>query len=130
MLARAPAPGEDVTLFMREPLGFVPGAKFEYNNANYRLLVKVIEKLTGESYEQALHQRILDPVGMSDSGLAHDWLATLCVAIGYWMMRQGKLERALVVNGGWSSGDGGIFSTVLDLEKYSEAFASGKLIPR
>ena len=116
--------------FIHEPLGFTPGAKFEYSNSNYWLLSRVIEKVTGLSYEQVLQQRIFNPADMQDSGFTHDWSTTPHAAIGYWVSRQGKLERAPVVDGSWLAGDGGIYSTVLDLEKFSDALDSGILVPR
>ncbi len=130
MLARPPAPGEAFARFLHEPLTFAPGAKFEYSNSNYRLLAHVIESVTGQSYEEALRRRILEPAGMHDTGFTHDWPATPHAAVGYWMTRQGKIERAPVVDGGWSSGDGGLHSTVLDLQKFSDAIDTDKLIPR
>ncbi len=116
--------------FIHEPLAFAPGARFEYSNSNYWLLTRVIEKVTGMPYEQVLHQRIFGPAGMDDSGITHDWSTTPDAAIGYWVSRRGKFERAAVVAGSWSAGDGGIYSTVLDLEKFSNALDSGILIPR
>lgn len=116
--------------FIHQPLAFAPGAKFDYSNSNYWLLTRVIEKVTGKTYEQVLQHRILDPAGMSDSGVTHDWSTTPNAAIGYWVSRQGKFGRAPVVNGDWSAGDGGIYSTVLDLEKFSNALDRGILIPR
>jgi CubicO group peptidase (beta-lactamase class C family) len=114
--------------FIHEPLAFVPGEKFDYSNSNYWLLTQVIEKVTGHSYEDALRVRILEPADMRDTGLTHDWPATPQAAVGYWMTRQGKFERAPVEDGSWSSGDGGIYSTVLDLEKFSDALENGRLI--
>ncbi len=67
---------------------------------------------------------------MHDSGVAHDWPSTPHSAVGYWLSRQGKTERAPVENGGWDSGDGGVYSTVLDLQKFSDALDHDTLIPR
>jgi CubicO group peptidase (beta-lactamase class C family) len=130
MYTRPPAPDEAFARFLQEPLAFAPGAKFAYSNSNYRLLAHVIAKVTGQSFEDALRQRIFEPAGMHDTGLTHDWPMTPHAAVGYWMTRQGKTERAPVVNGGWSSGEGGIYSTVLDLQKFSDALDHDTLIPR
>jgi CubicO group peptidase (beta-lactamase class C family) len=116
--------------FIHQPLAFAPGTKFDYSNSNYWLLTRVIEKVTGKSYEQVLRQRILDPADMRESGVSHDWSTTPDAAVGYSLSRQGKFQRASPVNGDWSAGDGGIYSTVLDLEKFSNALDSGVLIPR
>jgi CubicO group peptidase (beta-lactamase class C family) len=130
MWTRPRVAGEDFARFLHEPLAFAPGARFEYSNSNYRLLAHVIEEVTRQSYEEALRRRIFEPAGMQDSGLTHEWPATAHAAVGYWMNPQGKTERAPMVDGTWSSGDGGIYSTVLDLQKLSDALDHDKLIPR
>lgn len=129
MYTRAPAPHEPFARFLRQPLAFAPGAKFAYSNSNYRLLAHVVVTVTHRSFDEVLRQRILEPAGMHDTGLTVDWPSTPHAAVGYWMTRQGKTERAPVVNGGWSSGEGGIYSTVLDLQKLSDALDHDKLIP-
>lgn len=116
--------------FVHQPLGFSPGEKFEYSNSNYWLLQRVVEKVTGQSYEELLRRRILEPAGMHDSGFTHDWNKVPHAAVGYWMSREGKIERAPVVDGSLSFGDGGIYSTVLDLQKFSDALDNEKLISR
>ena len=41
--------------------------KYEYANINYDLLGKIIEKVSGLSYEDYVRKNIFDPLGMSDS---------------------------------------------------------------
>lgn len=42
-----------------------PGAKFQYMNFDYFLLARIIEKVTGQTYEQYVKQKILSPCGIS-----------------------------------------------------------------
>ena len=44
-------PAELIALFRDKPLDFEPGSKYEYNNSGYILLGSIIEKLSGQSYE-------------------------------------------------------------------------------
>ena len=53
------------------PLAGVPGEKFSYNNADYLVLGKIIEQLTGKTFEDALKERILRPLGMLETGMMH-----------------------------------------------------------
>ena len=48
-----------------------PGSKFSYNNSGYFLLGAIIEKVTGKPYEQVLKEKILDPLGMKNTGYDH-----------------------------------------------------------
>src|SRR5688572_12291329 len=52
-------------------LEFEPGSKYKYNNGGYSILGAIIEKVTGKSYETVLQERILKPLGMTNSGYAH-----------------------------------------------------------
>lgn len=60
-----------VQRFKDKPLDFQPGEKFKYSNSGYMLLGHVIEKVTGKKYETVLQEKILDPLGMKDSGYDH-----------------------------------------------------------
>ncbi|GAA4479439.1 serine hydrolase domain-containing protein [Microbacterium panaciterrae] len=48
-----------------KPQDFAPGTAFDYSNTNTVLLGKVIEKVTGKSYQDALAEKILTPLGLS-----------------------------------------------------------------
>ena len=50
------------------PLLYPGGTCYEYANAGYCLLKKVIEKVSGEKYEKLVVDRIFNPLGMSMSG--------------------------------------------------------------
>jgi CubicO group peptidase (beta-lactamase class C family) len=51
-----------------------PGQLFSYNNAAVNLGGRVIEAVTGMSYEAALQQLLLDPLGLSHTGFFTDEL--------------------------------------------------------
>ncbi len=57
-----------VKKYASNDLEFEPGSKFAYNNSGYFLLGAIIEKVTGKTYEQVLKERILDPLGMKNTG--------------------------------------------------------------
>jgi CubicO group peptidase (beta-lactamase class C family) len=54
--------------FCSGDLEFDPGAKYRYSNSGYFLLGAIIEQVTGKSYEQALKERVFEPLGMRASG--------------------------------------------------------------
>ncbi len=62
--------GQMLARMLHQPLAFAAGQKFQYSNSNYYLLGVVIEDVTGDSFEQVLQQRILDPLGMRDTGMS------------------------------------------------------------
>jgi CubicO group peptidase (beta-lactamase class C family) len=56
---------------LAHPLAATPGERYEYSNAGYALLAATVEQVTGQRFDQALHEQILTPLGMSDT-FAHD----------------------------------------------------------
>ena len=58
---------DDVVQFAAAPLRQEPGTKFEYNNSGINTAARIIEVLSGMSYADFLHKRLLDPLGMTDT---------------------------------------------------------------
>ena len=59
-------PGYDVTVraAMGLPLDFDPGTQFSYSNYGFMVLARVIERVTGMKYEDAVRQLLLEPLGV------------------------------------------------------------------
>jgi N-acyl-D-amino-acid deacylase len=47
-----------------QPLDFDPGSRYAYSNFGYCLLGRVIEKVTGQPYEQHVQEDVLKPLGI------------------------------------------------------------------
>jgi len=107
----------------------VPGEKFNYNNADYVVLGKIISHLYGQPYEQVLQERILDPLHMIDSGLLHHGDIVDRLAETYWYPDDRKvLSRDLpVYPENWYAA-GAMYSTTSDLLKFANALFNGRLI--
>ena len=48
-----------------------PGKVFDYNNADYIILGKIVERVYGKPYEQVLRERILQPLKLESTGMLH-----------------------------------------------------------
>jgi CubicO group peptidase (beta-lactamase class C family) len=48
------------------PLDHVPGTNYDYSNFGYCILGRVIEKITGQTYEEAVKTLVLTPIGITD----------------------------------------------------------------
>ena len=60
-----PASSEDIIrVMMGRPLDFDPGTRFAYSNFGYCVLGRIIERLSGMSYEQYVRTKILAPLGI------------------------------------------------------------------
>lgn len=60
----APASAETVMRYMLGfPLDFAPGTRYAYSNFGYAILGRVIEKVSGQSYETYVRNAVLAPAG-------------------------------------------------------------------
>ncbi len=63
--APPPARPQDIIRYMlRRPLDFDPGAKYVYSNFGYCLLGRIIEKVSGQKYEEYVRKEVLAPLGI------------------------------------------------------------------
>jgi CubicO group peptidase (beta-lactamase class C family) len=61
-----PSSAGDIIKFMSgQPLDFAPGARYDYSNFGYCVLGRVIEKITGKTYHEALQELVLGPAGIT-----------------------------------------------------------------
>ncbi len=61
------SPDELLAIAFPQPPSFAPGAAYQYSNTNYIPLGLIIEQFTGDSAENALRQRIFDPLGLTQT---------------------------------------------------------------
>ena len=111
---------------MAKPLEFEPGSRVSYSNIGYQMLGKIIEKVSGKSWEEYLQQNIFKPLGMISSGV--DQEASLKErACGYLNSPDGftSVGRSAATEA-YSAGS--LFSTVEDMLLWNEALESGKLV--
>ena len=57
-------PAATIRYMLRQPLQFDPGSKDVYSNFGYCLLGRVIEKVSGQSYEEYVRKEVLAPLGI------------------------------------------------------------------
>jgi CubicO group peptidase (beta-lactamase class C family) len=82
----------------------------------------VIERVSGLDYETFLEQHIFEPLGMADSGCEHGDTAGL--AVGY----ASALEVADALDMAVPYAAGGLYSTVLDLQRWVDALDAHALV--
>jgi CubicO group peptidase (beta-lactamase class C family) len=60
-----------------------PGERASYSQAGYNLVGRIIEKVTGLTYERAVASLVLEPLGLSHSFFARDDIMTRRFAVGH-----------------------------------------------
>lgn len=111
--------GQLIEHFKTETPYFEPGADFRYSNNGYLILGYIIEKVSGQSYEAFLQQRVFEPAGMENTGLQGEDLA-----IGYKPDDSPAPPPDLLFRFSAS----GLYSTVEDLCRWNQALHNGEFI--
>jgi len=119
---------EFVQEFCSGDLRFEPGTRFEYSNSGYFLLGAVLEQISGVSYEQLLHDRIFQPLGMKDSGYTQFETVIAHRATGYKHSPSG-LQNARYYDMSVPFAAGALYSTVEDLNRWDQALYGERLLP-
>jgi CubicO group peptidase (beta-lactamase class C family) len=122
-------PLETIARFRDKPLDFPPGQQFSYSNSGYLLLGYIIERASGEKYEEFLRKNIYEPLGMSESGYDHPWIILKGRASGY-ARKDGQIVNSMLTEMDTPFGAGSMYSTVEDLLRWDQALYTEKLISR
>ncbi|MDC8754964.1 serine hydrolase [Erythrobacter sp. sf7] len=127
-------------LFQDDPLAFAPGTGFEYSNAGYILLGRIIEVRSGQSYFSYIDENILRPARMDSTMLAEAVDVRPGIAVGYRVEGlEGIAEseadlagRKLVPNtqvvAGPATSAGGGYSTVGDFARLAHSLRTEQLL--
>ena len=104
-----------------------PGEQFSYKNADFILLGKIIERVTGFSFEKNLRDRILSPLGMANSGMLRNDLVVPGMVSSYVCDSTGVFGREdpFWIENFYAAG--AMFSTIGDLLKFDHALFSAQL---
>ncbi len=123
-----------VTKLARYPLLFHPGAKWYYG-FHSDVLGAVAEAAAGRSLDQLVHERLLDPIGMADTGF---WLQRgepERLAKIYGMDDAGTLTPRepvptsnFIAKGTFFSAGGGLVSTVGDYLRFAQMLLNGGIL--
>ncbi|WP_239491503.1 serine hydrolase [Luteitalea sp. TBR-22] len=113
--------------FKQEPMQFAPGQRYEYNNSAYVMLGAVIEKASGQRYEDFLQARIFGPLGMTRTTFGSNEPLIKGRVQGY------TRDKDVVRNADFLSmtqphAAGSLVSSVDDLAKWDAALTAGKVL--
>ncbi len=107
---------------------FPPGTQYRYSNTGYALLAMVVEKLSGQSFAEFLHDRIFAPLKMNGTVCFREGLNEVPHrALGYTCAGDSvALSDQSPTSAVW--GDGGIYSSLDDLFKWDQALYGEQLV--
>jgi CubicO group peptidase (beta-lactamase class C family) len=116
------SPDQVMASIGKSPLKFEPGSQYTYSRTGYIALGKVIEAVSGETYEAFLQQNIFDPLKMTSTGYDH---GQADLAIGY---TSAGGQAAMLPNPQAMFASGGLYSTVEDLNRWDQTLYTSQLV--
>lgn len=111
-----------------EPLQHPPGEEFAYSNSGYSLLAAIIEKVSGQKYEEFMREQLWLPAGMKCTGYRlPDWEKK---TVAHWYV--GEKDNGIPLDKPypyWNLvGNGGVLSTTSDMLKWHHALLGDKIL--
>lgn len=109
---------------------FAPNEKFQYSNTNYILLARIIEIISGKSFEDFMRQEVFEPLGMSHTRiwnlLSEDSTFTGKTADFQNFNGLTKELSPSFIDG--VAGDGAVFSSVSDMLRWDQFWYGNDLL--
>lgn len=117
----------------RQPLATDPGERFAYDGMNTEVACRLVEVVSGQPFDRFVQQRILQPLGMVDTGFGVPAAQRERIAEMSTMDDSGHLVRARgpsIDRPGaplrpWPSGAGGLYGTAADYARFAQLLLGG-----
>ncbi len=110
------------------PQVFPPGTDTLYCNGAYAVLALLAQRASGVPFHDLVRTRVLEPAGMTDSGYPRSDALPGHAAVGYVRVDgqwRSNVHHLPVVGGG----DGGAYTSTLDMERLWAALLGGRILP-
>ncbi len=109
---------------LHEKPAFNPGHGFHYADTNYLLLAVLIEQITGKSLHQVYKEKIVSPLGLTNTYLEFFEIPEEIKPVVYPFYGIHSLEN---INTSFDWGGGGLISTMQDLDLFIRGLMKGVL---
>jgi D-alanyl-D-alanine carboxypeptidase len=115
-------------MFCSGPLIHEPGTVFNYNNADYVILGKIVEAVAGKPYDAVLNDMILARLGLKNTGVLGDEVVRGLAESYLWDEKAGvaRWEPPYAIANYYAAG--AMYSTLDDLRVFSDALFGGRLL--
>ncbi|WP_242948260.1 serine hydrolase domain-containing protein [Clostridium frigidicarnis] len=118
-------------LFIEKPMQYPKGSRFKYNNSGYVMLGIIIEKVTGEKFDDYIKENIFKPCNMNDTGYFElDRLPAKCANAYIYDEERGDFKTNIYSVDVKGTGAGGAFTTGRDMIKFWNCLLTYKLISK
>ncbi len=112
-----------------KPFIFEPGLRFSYSNSGYILLGLIIEKVSNQTFEAFIQSEILNPLELKNTGVITNEKLVHQLAQGYSTSPR-EVEKAAYINYNQPFSSGNMYSTPIDLWRFTQAVMKCTLLPK
>ena len=116
-----------VDRFKNRKLVGQPGKVYQYATYNYMVLGLIIEKVTGQYYEDFLQTNVWQPAQMKDTYLEHKAPSSERKS-GLFVVENGQITADESTNLSMKAAGGGVQSTAIDLGRFAVALMKHQLV--
>jgi CubicO group peptidase (beta-lactamase class C family) len=123
-----------IPLYVAKPVGFEPGTKWVYCQSGINTAARIVEVVSGMSFDDFAERRLFGPLGMKDTTFYLTEKQLPRLARSYSRTKQGELEATDIrfLNGQaptsrnrFPAANGGLFSTALDYARFCQMLLNG-----
>jgi CubicO group peptidase (beta-lactamase class C family) len=107
---------------------FPTGTRFSYSNTGYALLALIVERKSGQRYADFLHDRIFAPLAMTGTVAYEDGRSVVAHRAYGYSINSAGVRRTDQSSTSAVLGDGGIYTSVVDLAKWDHALEQHTLV--
>jgi D-alanyl-D-alanine carboxypeptidase len=120
-------PRQWVEVAAKKPPLFPPGAKYNYSNTNWFILALVIEKVTNDTIEREIQNRILAPMALNQTSFpTTNWNMPAPYAHGYSLNEKKQwADESAVLAPSVSWAAGAMISDMADMKRWVKAYVTG-----
>jgi CubicO group peptidase (beta-lactamase class C family) len=114
---------------MKRELMFSPGTDWSYSNFSYVILATVVEKVSGELFENYMRDHVFKPAGMSHTFIGQDLQSFNNLVSSYARGYEGKWRNAnRQSDWEWARGAGTVITTASDMLQWDIALREEKIL--
>ena len=114
-----------------DTLNFEPGTRYEYINPTFQLIYQIVERVTGEKFDDYMQRNVFDKASMSRTTYFEAGKQIADMAHGYaWNDSLGRYEEFDYGEETFfaTKADGGLYTSVRDFLRWEQALSNGKVL--
>lgn len=120
---RSPTLTDLINAFTVYPSDFAPRSQYRYSNSGYIVAGRIVEVVSGETWDNFIKTRFLAPLQMTQTGYVENFREVSDV-VGH----RAPGFTPVNLNLAWAAAAGGIYSTVDDLAKWTSIYDTSNLL--